>query len=62
MEDMQRIGGHITKTQDSYNDAMKKLSTGTGNLVKRTEDMKKLGVKTKKQIEKKLLDKALLDG
>ena len=62
MEDMQKIGGHITKTQDTYNDAMKKLSVGTGNLVKRTEDMKKLGVKTKKQIEKKLLDKALLDG
>ena len=58
VEDMEKIGGQINKTQDSYEAAMKKLSLGTGNLIKRTEDMKKLGIKTKKSIEKKLLEDA----
>lgn len=60
--DMEKIGAHITKTQSSYDDAMKKLSSGTGNLVKRADDMKKLGIKTKKNIEKMLLEKAGVDG
>lgn len=62
VEDMEKIGGQMSKTQESYNDAMKKLSTGTGNLIKRTEDMKKLGIKTKKKIEKKLLENAGVDN
>ncbi len=61
VEDMEKIGGQLSKTQDTYKDAMKKLSTGTGNLIKRTEDMKKLGIKTKKQIGNSLLEKAQID-
>ncbi|HIC43819.1 MAG TPA: DNA recombination protein RmuC, partial [Sulfurimonas sp.] len=61
VEDMQKIGGQLSKTQGSYDDAMKKLSLGTGNLIKRTDDMKKLGIKTKKNIEKRLLEKAGVD-
>ena len=61
VEDMEKIGGQLSKTQTSYDDAMKKLSTGTGNLVKRADDMKKLGIKTKKKIEKKLLENAGVD-
>ena len=61
VDDMEKIGGQISKTQDTYNDAMKKLTLGTGNLIKRTEDMKKLGIKTKKRIENSLLEKAHLN-
>jgi len=61
VEDMEKIGGHISKTQNAYDDAMKKLSLGTGNLIKRTEDMKKLGIKTKKKIQKNLLESAGVD-
>ncbi len=61
VDDMEKIGGQLSKTQDTYNDAMKKLSTGTGNLIKRTEDMKKLGIKTKKQINNSLIEKAQID-
>jgi len=61
VDDMEKIGGQLSKTQTSYDDAMKKLSTGTGNLVKRADDMKKLGIKTKKKIEKKLLENAGVD-
>ena len=61
VEDMEKIGGHISKTQNTYDEAMKKLSLGTGNLIKRTDDMKKLGIKTKKKIQKNLLEKAGVD-
>jgi len=59
VEDMEKIGGQISRTQESYDSAMNKLSTGKGNLIKRTEDMKKLGIKTKKKIDAKLLEEQL---
>ncbi len=58
VDDMEKIGGQIQKTKNTYDDAMKKLSSGTGNLIKRADDMKKLGIKTKKNIEAKLLEEA----
>lgn len=61
VEDMEKIGSQIHKTQESYDAAMNKLHTGKGNLIKRTEDMKKLGIKTKKKIENSLLEKAQVD-
>jgi DNA recombination protein RmuC len=59
--DLLDIGKQIRKTQGTYEESMKKLSTGTGNLVKRAEDLRKLGLKTSKQIDQKLIDRAL-DG
>jgi DNA recombination protein RmuC len=59
VEDMEKIGGQISRTQESYDSAMNKLSTGKGNLIKRTEDMKKLGIKTKKKIDAKLLEEQI---
>ena len=37
---------------------MNKLSDGTGNLIKRTEDIKKLGAKASKQIDSRLLERS----
>lgn len=59
--DMEKIGVQLGRTQESYDAAMNKLSTGRGNLIKRSEDMKKLGVKPKKQLPENLLEKAGLD-
>ncbi len=61
VEDMEKIGSQIHKTQESYDAAMNKLHTGKGNIIKRTEDMRKLGIKTKKKIENSLLEKAQID-
>jgi len=58
LEDMQKLGSQIGKTQESYEAAMNKLQDGSGNLIKRTQDMKKLGLKTKKSIDAALLEKA----
>ena len=54
--DMERIGKSISSTQSTYNDAMNKLHTGSGNLVSRVESIKKLGAKTTKELPKLMLD------
>lgn len=56
VEDLQAIGSRIEQTRGSYNDAMKKLSEGSGNLVRRAEKIKKLGAKTSKSLPGSLLD------
>ena len=54
VEDMQGIGKQLEATRAKYDGAMNKLSTGTGNLVKRAEGMRKLGLKTKKALPREL--------
>ncbi|HSO86089.1 MAG TPA: DNA recombination protein RmuC [Draconibacterium sp.] len=56
ISDMERIGKSISSTQSTYNDAMNKLHTGSGNLVSRVESIKKLGAKTTKELPKLMLD------
>lgn len=56
ISDMERIGKSISISQNSYNDAMNKLSSGSGNLVGRVESIKKLGAKTTKELPKMMLD------
>lgn len=48
VEDMEKIGEQITRTQKSYDAAMNKLSVGNGNVIRRVESMRKLGLKPKK--------------
>lgn len=54
--DMEKIGKSISNSQNSYNDAMSKLSSGSGNLVGRVESIKKLGAKTTKELPKLMLE------
>ena len=49
-EDMTKIGTHIGRTQSAYDEAMNKLSEGRGNLVRRAQNMVKLGLKPKKAV------------
>src|SRR6218665_360639 len=53
LEDMEKIGKNIDTTRTFYDLAMNKLYKGTGNLVKRAQDIEKLGAKTTKQIAAK---------
>lgn len=48
VEDMEKIGEQIGRTQKSYDGAINKLSVGKGNLIRRAESMRKLGLKPKK--------------
>lgn len=57
-EDLISIGKHLNGTQKAYQESMKKLSEGSGNLVKRAETLKKLGAKASKQMDERLLDRS----
>jgi len=48
VEAMEDIGKHIDKTADAHEEAMKRLTTGRGNLIKQTMDLAKLGVSSSK--------------
>lgn len=56
VESMNDIGQRIRQTQDSYDEAMGRLSTGAGNLVRQAEMIRKLGAKTSKQLPDNLSD------
>lgn len=56
LTDMDSIGKNIKQSQDAYDKALNKLSTGSGNLSNTSERIKKLGAKATKQIDTKFLD------
>ncbi len=56
-DDLLKVGNQLNTVKGSYESTMKKL-TGKGNLLKKVENIKKLGVKANKQINEKLLKKA----
>ncbi|WP_121626203.1 DNA recombination protein RmuC [Poseidonibacter antarcticus] len=53
INDIEDIGLNINRTQKAYDRAFSKLSTGNGNLLKRSEEFLELGVKPKRQINLK---------
>ena len=57
-EDMIDIGKKIDQSKAGYVEAMKKLSEGTGNLVRSTEKIKELGAKASKSINAGLLQRS----
>jgi len=61
LTDMESIGRNIRQSQDAYDKALNKLSTGTGNLSSTSEKIKKLGAKATKQIDTKFLDPLLAE-
>lgn len=60
--DLVKVGHQLNATQNTYSDAMKKLSEGRGNLVSRVEKLKALGVKANRTINDKLLSGAIDEG
>jgi len=55
IEDIENIGKHLDKSQESYKQAFNKLSTGKGNLISKANKFLDLGVKTTKKIPQKYL-------
>jgi len=58
LKDMEDIGRHIGSTQKAYDGAFNKLKEGSGNMINKIENLKKLGAKVKnnKQIDIKYLE------
>lgn len=57
-EDMITLGRHLDSSKKFYEESMKKLSVGSGNLVRRVEDLRKLGAKTSKNMDTSLLKRS----
>lgn len=57
-EDLINLGRQMDTAKKTYEESMKKLSIGSGNLVRRVEDLKKLGAKASKSIHPNLLQRA----
>ncbi|MCP4178377.1 MAG: DNA recombination protein RmuC, partial [bacterium] len=55
IDSLQNIGKHINKAELEYQNALKQLSTGRGNIVTQIENIKKLGLKTRKNIPKDII-------
>lgn len=58
LESLDAIGNSLNKTQEAYTKARDRLQSGRGNLVKRVDDIRRLGAKTKKTIAAHLLEDA----
>jgi DNA recombination protein RmuC len=58
VEDLDKVGVRLEQAQISYTDAVGKLKTGRGNLIRTAENVKKLGVKPNKSLPSKLTDVA----
>jgi len=56
IEDMDKIGKSIDTSKMAYDGAINKLHKGSGNLVKRVQEIEKLGAKTTKQIPSKFIE------
>ncbi len=56
VEDIENLGGALNKASTSYSQAVNKLSQGRGNILRQTEDFRRLGVEVKKEISPTWLD------
>ncbi|MCL1095208.1 DNA recombination protein RmuC [Shewanella kaireitica] len=59
LEDMEKIGRAIESADKNYQNAMNKLASGKGNVIRQAHQMQQLGVETSKKVDSQLLDKAL---
>jgi DNA recombination protein RmuC len=51
VEEMQSIGTHLQRSQNSYDKAMNRLKEGRGSVIRRAENMRELGLRPKKLLE-----------
>ncbi len=48
-EDLEGVSVHLGKAKEAHDSAVKRLTTGNGNLLRRTEELRTLGAKASKQ-------------
>ena len=61
IEDLSQLGKKMDQAKDHYQESMKKLHYGKGDLITRAEKLRKLGVKVKKELPQSLVQKAIED-
>jgi DNA recombination protein RmuC len=55
-EDLSKIKMNIDRASGAYDDALKKLKTGNGNMIRTAEKIKELGAKTNKSLPSELIE------
>lgn len=58
VEDLAKVGDHLQRAQTAQQAALGKLAQGRGNLVRRAEELRQLGVAPGKQLPSSLLDQS----
>ncbi|ACE82869.1 DNA recombination protein RmuC [Cellvibrio japonicus] len=58
LDALDSVGNQLHKTQEAYAKARERLASGRGNLIKRVDDIRRLGAKTKKVISGTVLEEA----
>ena len=61
VDDLISVGKGLVGAKDNYDKAMNKLTEGRGNLISRTEKIKKLGAKASKSLPPNVLNRADID-
>ncbi|GAA6152107.1 DNA recombination protein RmuC [Pseudoteredinibacter isoporae] len=56
LQSLEDLGKQLDKTQTAYELTRKRLASGRGNLIKRSQDIQKLGAKTKKSLPDSYLE------
>lgn len=60
VDDMLAVGQGMDKARERYQDAMKKLRSGSGNMLSQMEKFRTLGVEVSREINPELMEQALL--
>jgi DNA recombination protein RmuC len=56
VQDLEQVGHRVQQAEQAYNETMKKLQFGKGNLISRANKLKELGAKATKQLPDKFED------
>jgi DNA recombination protein RmuC len=51
VQELEKVGKYMQQGQQAYDEAIKKLSTGKGNLLHKAEKLKQMGISAKKDME-----------
>jgi len=62
VDSLDKIGDALSRAQTQFDIARKRLASGPGNLVRRTEKLRLLGLKTQKRLAEPLLEEAGADS
>lgn len=58
VEDLIKVGTRMDDAKKSYEEAMKKLADGRGNIISRAENLKALGVKNNRSIDQRIIERS----
>ena len=61
VDNLEAVGEYIDRAQGKYSEAYKQLATGNDNLVLQANKLKSLGLKTKKELPREILNTAITD-